>query len=132
VPHRVKLTKNVSIECDLPEEALDLVAKITTRGNMDQMMRDVRRSVLGESIRRLGPVYIEEFEQLTLEARQAAEWKQWALELMAKHGICDKSALEEDFDIDQAQEAIDTAFGDLKRIATNTNVSGPVFTDDKE
>jgi hypothetical protein len=101
-------------------------------GSMDQMMRDVRRSVLSESVRRLGSAYIEEFEQLTLEARQAAEWKQWALEFMVKHGICDKSALEEEFDIDQAQEAIDTAVGDLKRIANNTGVTGPVFTDNKE
>ena len=73
-------------------------------------------------------------------------WEQWALELMDQYSICEKEALEEPFDIDEAQEALATCFKDyevqieqlqqrvkeLELQLSKDNAAGPVFTEDKE
>lgn len=115
MPYRVSIIKDAPIECDTPEEALRLAAALTTGGNMEQMMRDVRRAVISESLLRLGPQYVEEFQQLVLEASQAATWQEWTLEMMDKHEVCEKAALKEEFDPDVAREALDTFMRDLVR-----------------
>jgi phosphoribosylformylglycinamidine (FGAM) synthase-like enzyme len=133
--YRVLLFKNAPIECDNPDEVLTLVAALTTGGNMDQMMREVRRSVISESLRRLGSAYVEEFEQMSQELSQAATWQEWALEMLNRYNICEKSALTEEFDPDVAREALDTFMRDLVAAVARSELkapSGPAFTTDKE
>jgi phosphoribosylformylglycinamidine (FGAM) synthase-like enzyme len=127
--------ENAPIECDTPDEVLKLVAAFTTGGNMDQMMREVRRSVISESVQRLGPQYIAEFEQMNQELSQAATWQEWALEMLDRYNICEKSALTEEFDPDVAREALDTFMRDLVAAVARNELKGspgPAFTTDKE
>lgn len=79
----------------------------------DKLMRDVTISVIGESIRQFGSKYIRAFEYLKQQAVTAKEWQLWALCLMDEHNICEKSALDEEFDVDVAQETIATCYRDL-------------------
>jgi len=75
-------------------------------GNMDKIVQEARVAVIKEAVRPMGSPYMEVLEQLILDASQAATWKEWALEAMDSHNICEKSALKEPFDPDVAREAI--------------------------
>lgn len=67
-------------------------------------------------------------------------WEHWALELMDQYEVCDKSALTEPFDVDEAQEALATCFKDYEvrieqlqaRIKELESAAGPAFTENKE
>lgn len=67
-------------------------------------------------------------------------WRQWTLDLMLEHKVCDESALLEEFDSDVAQETLATCFKDYEvrieqlqaRVKELEDSAGAAFTSDKE
>lgn len=92
------------------------------------------------AMRRLVEVAYKDLKDELDSISVATGWEHWALELMDQYEVCDKSALTEPFDVDEAQEALATCFKDYEvrieqlqaRIKELESTAGPAFTADKE